>query len=294
MREQTYDNLEIVVVDDGSTDGTYAIAERHAAEDGRIRLLKQANAGVSAARNAGIEASSGEFVCFFDADDVMYPQSVELRQRALVEPSAVDVVYANHLIVDAGRNPIRPSQGVPFAGRPLVGLLESPCMGATDVMFRREALVRTGAFNPTLTHFEDWDLWIRAAEAGVQFRYVPYTTDEYRQHESNATRRYDTMLAHGMRMLNGHKPPFGDRAAFRAWRRGRYGLRRGWLWTLWDERRPVGWKLAKIARRAAIDPPMAIAFARVAWGSIEKTLTRRRVSVPSPELHEHRRQSRLG
>lgn len=74
---QTYDDLEIIVVDDGSTDGTAAIAQRHAETDGRVHLITQANGGLSAARNTGINASHGEWLMMVDGDDCLPPDAID-------------------------------------------------------------------------------------------------------------------------------------------------------------------------------------------------------------------------
>lgn len=74
---QTYENLEILVIDDGSADKSYEICERMKALDGRIRVLQQENGGVSSARNRGIDAATGEYVFFLDSDDAIHPCLLE-------------------------------------------------------------------------------------------------------------------------------------------------------------------------------------------------------------------------
>ncbi len=83
VMRQTYAALEIVVVNDGSTDHTAKLVEQIAASDSRIRLLSTPNRGVAAARNTGIEASSGRFVAFLDADDLWHPTKIEKQVNAL-------------------------------------------------------------------------------------------------------------------------------------------------------------------------------------------------------------------
>ena len=80
---QTVRDLEVIMVDDGSTDSSAAIAERFAARDGRFRLIRQANGGLSAARNTGIDAAGGELLAFVDSDDALPPNAYELLLRAL-------------------------------------------------------------------------------------------------------------------------------------------------------------------------------------------------------------------
>ena len=89
---QTYKNLEIICVDDGSTDNSLSVANFYSAKDKRIKVISQENAGVSAARNHGIKEAKGEYICFLDSDDFMHPQNVELQVRAM-EQSGADLVF---------------------------------------------------------------------------------------------------------------------------------------------------------------------------------------------------------
>ena len=82
VRAQTYTNLEILVIDDGSSDATHALAQRYAEDDRRITVLVQENAGVAAARNLGIRASCGEYLAFVDADDLWHPEKIEAQLDA--------------------------------------------------------------------------------------------------------------------------------------------------------------------------------------------------------------------
>lgn len=75
--EQTYKNIEIILVDDGSLDDSGNIADEYATRDNRIKVIHKANAGVSAARNSGLDAATGDFVCFSDGDDYVMPNYVE-------------------------------------------------------------------------------------------------------------------------------------------------------------------------------------------------------------------------
>jgi glycosyltransferase involved in cell wall biosynthesis len=106
---QTYAALEIVVVNDGSTDDTAKLVEQIAMSDSRIRLLSTSNHGVAAARNTGIEASSGRFVAFLDADDLWHPTKIEKQVNA---PNRLSshwaAVYTLHYIINEDDEIIRP------------------------------------------------------------------------------------------------------------------------------------------------------------------------------------------
>jgi len=102
IRAQTYPNLEILVVDDGSSDATRALALRVATDDKRITVLLQDNAGVAAARNHGIRACCGEYLAFVDADDVWHPEKIEAQLEAIADAeSDVGLVYCWSAKIDA-------------------------------------------------------------------------------------------------------------------------------------------------------------------------------------------------
>ena len=104
---QTFEDLEVVMVDDGSTDGSAAIAEAFAARDPRFRLLAQPNAGLSAARNTGIDAAAGEFLAFVDSDDMLKPQAYELLLGSL-DKTGSDFASGNAVrFTGAGEKPAR-------------------------------------------------------------------------------------------------------------------------------------------------------------------------------------------
>jgi glycosyltransferase involved in cell wall biosynthesis len=103
VRAQTHRALEIIVVDDGSLDDTAAIAQRHAAEDERVLVLRQANAGVAAARNVGWQTSQADLIAFIDADDLWAPTKIERQLEALNEGGPqVGLVYCWTARIDTG------------------------------------------------------------------------------------------------------------------------------------------------------------------------------------------------
>ena len=106
VRRQMWKELELIIVDDGSTDGTAELAARFAAEDPRVRVVRKPNGGPSSARNAGIAAARGELVCFLDADDMLLPEKIN-RQVAFLEffPGC-DLVYSDYYVGDDILNPV--------------------------------------------------------------------------------------------------------------------------------------------------------------------------------------------
>lgn len=177
VRAQTMPDWEMLIVDDGSTDGTAALARRLAAEDARIKpLLGAANAGPAAARNRGIEAAEGACVAFLDADDTWMPDKLE-RQLAALESAGADVCYCGYGFMDENGRACRPPYRVP----PVIdykGMLVRNVFSCTTVLIRRQAL---GArrFDGSFAH-EDYALWLRLMRDGCTAVGIPEPLAMYR------------------------------------------------------------------------------------------------------------------
>jgi glycosyltransferase involved in cell wall biosynthesis len=174
---QTHAELELVVVDDGSTDGTAATA--HAFDDERIRVIEAGRVGVlSQLRNRGIAETSGEWVAILDADDAWLPEKLE-RQLAQAGDAALLHTDAYRLL-DGRREraPVRRPRG-PL----LAALVENNFVYSSSVLIRRALLDEHGAFDPDpeLWGSPDYELWLRLARV-TDFRYIDEPLLLYRVH----------------------------------------------------------------------------------------------------------------
>jgi len=107
ISQQTHRNLEVIVVDDGSSDDTAALVRRHSVRDPRFRVISQPNGGVASARNAGVRASHGEFVAFIDADDLWHPTKIAKQAAALLAGGPeTALVYSPFRVIDSAGNVI--------------------------------------------------------------------------------------------------------------------------------------------------------------------------------------------
>ena len=168
---QTHPRLEVLVVDDGSTDDSRDVAARYS-----VRLLEQENAGVARARNRGANEARGELVVFLDADDVLEPSFVERCWSALATAPA-DVAYAYTQMQLFG------DEDAVFASREFHGpeLLRNNFVPVTCLL-RRDVFLAAGGFDPRFRAYEDWELWLRLFARGHRGVLVPEPLLRYRRH----------------------------------------------------------------------------------------------------------------
>jgi alpha-1,6-rhamnosyltransferase len=169
---QDWQELEVIVVDDGSTDATAEIAESHE----RVRCIRQENAGPAAARNAGAREAKGELVANFDADDLLPPTRVTVQASYLTAHPEVGCVFGRQEWIDPPEWLARDAVYGELDGIPL-----------TSAMFRRDVLLELGGYDESFVHGEDTDLLIRMREAGVPYQVLPDVVVYRRHHDSSLT-----------------------------------------------------------------------------------------------------------
>jgi glycosyltransferase involved in cell wall biosynthesis len=202
---QSYPNLEIIVVDDGSTDATPHLLDSYG---DRIRVLRQANAGQAAARNYGAREAHGELLAFLDSDDLWDPDKIARQVTLLARFPEALATYCDHRTIDAQGHPLASSAALAHprpSGDILRALLLGSCIITPGlVLLRRRAFDVTGGFDETalMRGHEDYALLLRLATQG-SFIYSPDTLVSYRRHNQQATRQkhYDMHMARAK--LNG-------------------------------------------------------------------------------------------
>ncbi len=207
VQAQTMTDWELVVVNDGSTDDTAAIAQEFAAADARIRVLSRTNGGVAAARNTGISAISADapYVAFIDSDDVWQPDALEVLRTALESAPGATAVSGLTTCMDQQGRPTRIGQleahqrsrrgvkngrlvdwpdGAPitFAVLAFWNYIITP----GQVLIRRSALDAAGLFDTKVIPAEDYDMWLRLAQRG-DIAVVDRVVIAWRSHSANAS-----------------------------------------------------------------------------------------------------------
>ena len=196
---QTWRDWELIVVDDGSTDDTAAVVDRFG---GLIHHIYQENQGGSAARNRAIEASTGEFIAFLDADDLWLPEFLETQINRLKSNPSAGVAYSWWCYVDA-RGQLLPESGRPRnRGQLLPELVMRNVFPLIAALMRRQCIEQVGLFDEQLQEDENWDLWLRIARAGCAFELSPHMLAKYRVHGRNKSMAIQRMERNQLAVLN--------------------------------------------------------------------------------------------
>lgn len=171
-------SLEIIVVDDGSTDSSREWLEKTEAKFNIVKVLKQKHRGVIAARNAAIQQATGEFIAFLDADDNWYPNKLKPQLDYMRENPDCGLTFTNYQHIDMENNIIidcftywsefKPYRHPRTASYHTLSdaanaLLITNVIGTSSVMVRKQVIQDVGAFDPTLKSASDWDCWLRIA-----------------------------------------------------------------------------------------------------------------------------------
>jgi glycosyltransferase involved in cell wall biosynthesis len=193
---QSFKDIELIVVDDGSTDRTREIVASFGAP---VRLVSQENARVSAARNRGISEAAGQYICLIDHDDYWFPHKLEQQVALLKAHAEVGVVYSAFILWHADENERFPEpssfdltafpHGIDpeLSGWIYCRLLLDCLMLTSTAMFRREVFEHCGNFDVNLPYSEDWDLWLRISRE-YPFLKQQQPTTLYRLHPHQGIR----------------------------------------------------------------------------------------------------------
>ena len=197
--EQAYTNREVLVVDDGSRDSTPQVATAYAA----VRYIRQENSGVSAARNAGVTQSRGEYLVFLDADDRLLPKALEIGIDSMRQHPTCAFAFGYCRLITADGSPFADYKPPPsISSDYYLELLRGNyiwCPGS--VIYRRSAIESVNGFDLSLGGCADYDLYLRITRSSPIFCHNQFVVD-YRVHRSNMSVDHSRMLREALKALD--------------------------------------------------------------------------------------------
>lgn len=225
--QQTYSNMELIVVDDGSTDGTRDLMVEMATRDSRLRYVYQMNQERGAARNRGIREARGEYVAFIDQDDLWHPTKLERQILALLEEPSVDCCYCLRGVLHHDGRETYDQEPLPPDGDIFEPLLYRCFVGSMTPIIRRSCFDRVGGFceDRRLACFCDWELWTRLASMS-RWRLLPEFLGLHCLHAGNTQRApewYEDELR--IQLMGHYELSQEQRRTLHS-----YGIARRWHW----------------------------------------------------------------
>lgn len=194
--QQTQKDFELILVDDGSTDDTRAMATRYP----ELRYVYQQNRGLSAARNAGVSHSTGEFLVFLDADDLLYPHALAVNLKYFKQHPECAFISGGHNLVTEDRKIGYVYDNKPHEEDPYLALLWDNYIGMhAAVMYRRDILLQY-PYDETLRACEDYDMYLRISRNHRVFHHLERLA-AYRMHDYNMSRDIPMMLHCSLKVL---------------------------------------------------------------------------------------------
>ena len=186
--QQSYKDLELIIVDDHSSDNSWEVISDLALQDPRVRMIRhERNLGASRSRNDGLRAAKGEFFGFCDSDDIWEPDKLSIQMRILQETPACDLAYCDALFIDEVGQPSgkRFSEEFPVpgtgGGRLFNELIFRNFINMQTVLMRRACMEHSGYFDEGIKWVEDWWYWVKVSRAH-RFVYLAQPLAKYRVH----------------------------------------------------------------------------------------------------------------
>ncbi len=226
---------EIIVVDDGSSDRPEEITRRFE----NVRIVRQPNSGLAAARNRGLRESSSAYVVFLDADDRLLPGALAAGLKSLGEEKAATFTYGKYEIVVERTAERKRAVNTPVPRMAFAHFLRENCVGMHGtVMYRRAAIEQAGGFREHLPACEDYDLYLRLARDLPVLCHDAYCA-EYRHHDSNMSRDPAFMLKSALSVLRDYRRDAEARGLLADYRAGVDGWKRHYVATWFEGARQL-------------------------------------------------------
>ena len=197
---QDYPAIEIIVVDDGSTDDTSVVLSKYC-EDSRVKLIRQENAGQTVAKNRGVQAAQGEYIAFCDADNLWLPNKLSCQIKFFNDQNGIAVVYGDISLIDADGNPLPTTQAKRYSGKITGRLLVDNFVTFNTALVSRSVLEAVGWFDESLRMGIDYDLWLRIS-VNHSFHYLAEPLVLYRIWGGQMSNRQEERFKNCFKLLD--------------------------------------------------------------------------------------------
>ncbi|GAB6053423.1 glycosyltransferase [Magnetospira thiophila] len=206
---QDHKNIELILVDDGSTDGTGEVLRELVADHPQTRIITTENRGVYSARNTALAACNGDFIAFIDADDVWFPDKISRQLACLAEAPAAGMCHTAATKIDGN--------GIPFGtleiqeayqGNCFLTLLRQNGIILSSAMIRRAVLEKVHGFDDSFRSVADWEFWIRVSQ-DFAFAALAAPLLNYRYHPGNMSRNIPQIALNHARIIAKSRYAFG-------------------------------------------------------------------------------------
>jgi glycosyltransferase involved in cell wall biosynthesis len=197
--KQTFTDFEVLVINDGSQDATLEIVS--SIKDPRLKVFSYLNAGPSASRNRGVALASGEYISFLDADDLWTPDKLEAQLKALQAHPEAALAYSWTDFINESNQFLRRGSYINVTGDVYKQLLLTNFLeNGSNALIRQHALAEVGEFDESMTHGEDWDMWLRLA-AHYPFVAVPSPQILYRVYATSSSANVSKLEAGSLSVM---------------------------------------------------------------------------------------------
>ncbi|ADI75105.1 glycosyl transferase family 2 (plasmid) [Methanohalobium evestigatum Z-7303] len=200
---QTYQDFEIIIVDDNSSDNTEFIIKSFSHFDSRVKYIKHnKNKGAPEARNTGIKNSKGDYIALLDDDDEWFPQKLEKQVKLFAKESDdIGLIHCGYEKIDENGNILIPKKKLKETGNMFYELLESNIIGSPTNLIRSECFKKIGYCDVQLKSCQDWDLWIRISKH-YKINYIPEILARYNVSDVSISKNIDSVLSGHKQILD--------------------------------------------------------------------------------------------